>query len=125
MSAFNAAAAPRREPARRPEIAPVERSGRRLRVTTVLACTLALVVLFGLVGFQALIVRNQGTLDDLDARIDAASRTNERMRLQVAELEAPERIRAIATTVLGMVVPENVEYLEPISADELEPRAGQ
>ncbi len=91
-----------------------------LRVTTALVTTLAVLVLFGLVGFQALIVRHQGRLDDLDVRVSQATTVNQRLRLEVAQLEAPDRIRTIATAVLGMVDPAgNVSYLEPIPADQL------
>ncbi len=125
MTAAKTVALPKGRRPARPDIAPVERPGRRLRITTVLACALALTVLFGLVGFQALIVSNQSTLDDLDAQVEAASRANERLRLSVAELEAPERIRAVATTVIGMVEPETVQMLEPIAAEVLEPGGDQ
>lgn len=101
------------------EAAPKPR--RRWRVTTFVSCVLALVLLFGLVGFQAAIVANQSRLDDLDSQLDEAARANQQLRLQVAELEAPDRIRDFATTALGMVEPDRVEYLEPISQAELDP----
>lgn len=106
------------------ETARVEPAPRRrhLRLTTVVASTLALVLLFGLVGFHAAIVANQSIIDGLDAQMDEAERANQRLRLEVAELEAPDRVRAIATTTLGMVEPERVEYLQPISSADLEGR---
>ncbi len=106
-------------------LAPVGPPRHPLRLTTVAAVGLALVVLFGLVGFQALIVRHQSTLDDLDGRIAAATTTNQRLRLDVAELEAPERIRAVALLQLGMIEPEVVTYLEPIPASELGLTSGE
>jgi cell division protein FtsL len=108
-----------------PELAPVERSGRTLRLTTVLMATLAMILLFGLVGFQALIVGNQSRIDDLEARIDDANRTNQVLRVRVGQLQAPERIRVIATVMLGMVEPEVVTYLEPIPASQLDPGIGE
>ncbi len=92
---------------------------RRWGVITVIASILATAMLFGLVGFQALIVRTQSTLDDLDAQISSADRENQRLRLEVAELESPERIRLVALSILGMVQPLEIDYLEPISAEEL------
>ncbi len=92
----------------------------RLRVATTLLTLLAVLVLFGLVGFQALIVRHQGRVDSLGTSVSEAAAVNQRLRLEVARLEAPDRVRTIATSVFGMVEPEeNVSYLEPIPADQL------
>ena len=111
------ASTPRRA---RPEVEIVEPpSGRRWGLTTIVAALVATLLLFGLVGFQALIVGTQSTLDDLDAQIGSAERENQRLRLEVAELERPERIRLVALTILGMVEPETVLYLEPLTAAEL------
>lgn len=120
---MSAATAPRRS-SRTPhktDLAVVKTSRRTLRITTVALSFLALLVLFGLVGFQALIVGKQSRIDDLDNRIEEAARLNQRLRVQVAELESPERISVAATAMLGMVTPETVEYLDPIPADELAP----
>ena len=92
---------------------------KKLRIATVALSMLATVLLFGLVGFQALIVSNQNTIDEINAAIDTATRTNQRLRLEVGELESPERVRLIAISILGMVEPDTVTYLEPISVDEL------
>ena len=110
-------AAPRRA---RPGVEVVEPpSGRRWGITTIVAALLATLLLFGLVGFQALIVGTQSTLDDLDARIASAERENQRLRLDVAQREAPDRIRDYAIAYLGMIEPETVLYLEPLTAAEL------
>ncbi len=103
---------------RRDEFEVVKQRGRKLRIGIVVAAILATGILFGLVAFQAIIVTNQTTLDDLDARISQAERQNARLRLEVAELEAPDRIRAMALA-LGMEKPESVAYLEPIDVAEL------
>lgn len=111
------AAAPRRA---RPDVEVVDPpSGRRWGLTTVVAALVATLLLFGLVGFQALIVGTQSTLDDLDAKIASAERENQRLRLEVAQLEAPDRIRDYALAFLGMIEPETVLYLEPLTAEEL------
>lgn len=108
----------------KPPLEVVRGQRRTLRITTVALSFVAVLILFGLVGFQALIVSQQSTIDDLDRQIEAASRTNQKLRLQVAELEAPDRIRTAAIAMLGMVEPEEVIPLEPISAEELTPAAG-
>ena len=91
-----------------------------LRAWVAILTLLAVSVLFGLVAFQALIVDNQSRIDDLGAELKGAERANARLRLEVAELEAPDRIRSMAMA-FGMVEPETIIYLEPISAAELAP----
>lgn len=103
------------------ELAVVKKTRRTLRITSIVVTLLAVAVLFALVGFQALIVGNQSRLDDLNVSIAELTRVNQRLRLEVAELEAPDRVRLVATINLGMVVPGEVSYLEPISAEELSP----
>ncbi|MEM7285903.1 MAG: hypothetical protein AAF480_06090, partial [Actinomycetota bacterium] len=56
-------------------------------MTTIVAALVATLLLFGLVGFQALIVGTQSTLDDLEAQIASEERENQRLRLEVAELD--------------------------------------
>lgn len=107
-----------------PDLAVVKAPHRSLGVTTVIIGMLAVFVLFGVVGFQALIVRNQNDLDQLTSRVHEEQRVNQRLRLQVAELKSPERIRFAAIATLGMVQPAKVTYLEPIAAEELAPPDG-
>lgn len=91
---------------------------RLLRIGTVMLSLFALLLLFGLVAFNALLVRHQGRIDELDRELEAAARANQQLRFDVAELEAPERIREHALSVLGMTEPEVVVYLEPLQVDE-------
>ena len=104
-----------------PGLAVVKRPGRTLRITSIVLTLFAIGALFAVVGFQALIVRNQGHLDGLNASIEEITRANQRLRLQVAEMEAPDRVRSVAIINLGMVVPDGVSYLEPISVEEFRP----
>jgi cell division protein FtsB len=102
--------APRR-PAR-PSLA-----ARIVRISTVVIVFFAVVVLFGLVAFHALIVRNQTRIDALDAEIAELVRARQELHLTVAQLEAPDRIRAEAIGRLGMIEPVEVIYLEPLPAE--------
>ena len=116
--------APKRAPVRqpaprsRPDLHVVERPRRRLRPgpTVVLSGLLAFGIAFALVVAQALLVQGQQRLDDLSARTAEATREQQELRLQVAELESPARIVEAATTDLGMVPPEGVTYLTPSGA---------
>jgi cell division protein FtsL len=112
---------PRHSPKPEHALKEVHRPRRALRRTTVAVSVLAIFLLFGLVGFQAVIVNNQSTLDRLDSEIADAEKTNQVLRLEVARSQAPERIRAAALQILGMVEPQTVVYLEPISIEELAP----
>jgi cell division protein FtsB len=102
--------APRR-PAR-PSLA-----ARIVRISTVVVVFFAVIVLFGLVAFHALIVRNQTRIDTLNAEIADAVRARQELHLAVAQLEAPDRIRAEAIGRLGMIEPAEVIYLEPLAAE--------
>lgn len=117
-------AAPRRlpqqrpEPRQRPDLRVVPRRHRRLRTgpTVVLGGLLAFTIAFALVVAQALLVQGQQRLDDIDARIAEATRQQQELRLQQAELESPSRI-VEAATALGMVPPDDVTYLTPSAVD--------
>jgi cell division protein FtsL len=80
----------------------------------------AVAVLFGLVAVNALIVRTQSTVDDLEGRLAEVRETNQKLQYEIAQLESPERIRTVALEQLGMIEPENVTYLDPISRNLLD-----
>lgn len=92
-------------------------AARIVRISTVVIVFFAVLVLFGLVAFHALIVRNQTRIDTLNAEIAEATRARQELHLAVAQLEAPDRIRAEAIGRLGMIEPAEVIYLEPLPAD--------
>ena len=119
------AALPQREPSPRPPrlrvvTAATAAPGRRRRVlllgaaTTVAVC----VGLFAVVFFHVLLTEGQVQLDRLQARAEAEQARQERLRLQVAELESPQRVFDAATR-LGMVRPATVTYLSPVPASGL------
>ena len=92
--------------------------GRRRRARVMTLVTLALVVagLFGLVASHVVLTQGQFRLQHLQARADESQARYERLRLQVARLESPERIVAAAQERLGMVPPAGVRYLSPTGA---------
>jgi cell division protein FtsB len=89
---------------------------RRLRAAIVAGGVLAGLLLFALAAFHAVLVGNQVRIDDLEARVADAQARYAASRLEVAELEAPDRIVAEATQRLGMVTPPDVTYLAPSGA---------
>ena len=124
--------APRTAPARRPRPAPpVKRAparpelrvvrdeelreaerARLVRQLVVAAAVIGALCLFGVVVFHVLLTQNQFRLDKLQEQSLERQAEYDRLRLQVAELESPDRIIA-AAHALGMVSPPKVTYLAP------------
>ena len=69
-------------------------------------------VLLAMAALQALIVQGQTRLDQLDREVAEAVAHRDRLGLQLAELESPDRIVAEARR-LGMVDAPVVVYLTP------------
>ena len=110
---------PRRTPIRRrPELQVVPKRRRKLRTgpTIFLGGLITFAIALALVVAQAMLVQGQQQLDELDGRISEATRRQQELRLQVAQLESPDRIVAVATNDLGMVPPPGVTYLTPSGA---------
>lgn len=98
----------------RPHDARSDADQRRLvRQIALVVTIVAALCLFGVVVFHVVLTQNQFRLEGL--RDQAADREAEydRLRLQVAELESPERIVAEAQQRLGMITPPEVIYLTP------------
>jgi cell division protein FtsL len=86
------------------------RAGRR-RLLVVLGIATVAVVGLALVGLHVLIAENQFRLDRLQQQASTEQAGYEKLRLQVAQLEAPARIVSQAEGRLGMVQPATVTYL--------------
>src|SRR5690348_5198683 len=110
---------PRRTPAtreRRPQLRVVDAPpARRLSLTaiTTLGVGAVFAVLFGLVVCHTLLLQNQQHLDRLSAEVTDAQAKYQSLRLQVAQLQAPQRVIDVATHKLGMVPPNGTTYLTP------------
>lgn len=90
---------------------------RRARLAVLAAAAAAVTVVFGLVAFQVVLSEGQVRLERLRQRAAAEQERYDRLRLQVAELESPERVIAVAQQRLGMVAPPGVTYLSPRGAE--------
>ena len=86
---------------------------RRGRVLALVAVAAVGVGLFALVASHVVLTQSQFRLDRLHAAAAAEQARYERLRLQVAQLEAPARVVAAAQERLGMVPPPGVTYLSP------------
>ena len=84
----------------------------------------AVVVIFGsllgIVVVQTFIVQNRVQLDAVNVELAVERELNQQLRLEVIELEAPERILDTAVTRLGMTRPEERTYLAGIDPDLVE-----
>ncbi|MBV8980145.1 MAG: hypothetical protein JO086_04530 [Acidimicrobiia bacterium] len=85
---------------------------RRARSVVVLTGVAIAAALFGVVAFHVVLTQNELAIQHLHSKADAASVKQQQLRLQVAELESPERVVAAAQK-LGMVPPVTVHYLSP------------
>jgi len=89
-------------------------NGRRLLVSAGIA--LLGIFCLGLVTLHVLIAENQFTLDRLTQTAATEQASYEKLRLQVAQLEAPARIVSEAEGRLRLVQPGSVTYLPAISS---------
>lgn len=78
--------------------------------------------LLGIVVVQTFIVQNRVKWDSINNELVDARELNQSLRLEVIELEAPERILDTAITRLGMVRPEERTYVPGIDPDLVEVR---
>ena len=85
---------------------------KRARLLVVLTGMAITAALFGVVAFHVVLTQNQLDIQHLRAEADAGSVKQQQLRLQVAQLESPERV-VDAAQKLGMVPPATVRYLSP------------
>jgi len=85
---------------------------KRARRLALLGGVAVAAMLFGVVAFHVVLTQNQLNIQHLRSEADAASVKQQQLRLQVAELESPERV-VDAAQKLGMVPPATVHYLSP------------
>lgn len=112
-------------PAERPRhlrvVAPAERVRRRLTPAAGVVLTAALfATLFAIAIAHTVLVQGQIRLDRLDDQLTVEQARYQRLRNEVAEMEAPGRV-VDAAQGLGMVAPDDLVYLQPGAVDDLPP----
>jgi cell division protein FtsL len=97
-------------------LVPKQRRQRRDRRRLLLGGAFAAVVAvpMGLVALHVLIAENQFRIDHLEQQASVEQAQYEKLRLSIAQLEAPSRIVRVAEGQLGMQQPASVTYLPPI-----------
>ncbi len=93
------------------ELSPAARR-RKARILATLAALVVTGSLFGVTAFHTVLMADQGDIDALARRVAEQQARYERLRLEVAELESPDRIVREARD-MGMVTPPTVVYLTP------------
>jgi cell division protein FtsL len=99
---------------------------RPLRLALLATAFLTVGSIFGAAVFHVLLIQSEFRLDQINKEAAKEQTRYEELRLDVAQLSAPERIVATAQERLGMVVPPQVAYLmapAPPSADPDDPAA--
>lgn len=86
---------------------------RRSRLAAAAVCALIGLGVFATVVFHVVITQNQFRLDSLRDKAQVEQTRYERLRLQVADLESPDRVVAAARDRLGMIQPPKISYLSP------------
>jgi cell division protein FtsL len=74
---------------------------------------LAFVALFAVAVCHALLIESQAAVDELDKDVAVEQARYEELRLEVASLKSPDRIRTEATERLGMVPAGEIVWLTP------------
>ena len=82
-----------------------------MRLALVATAVLTVVTIFGAAIFHVLLIQSEFRLDQLNNEAAKEQARYESLRLDVAQLSAPDRIVATAQQRLGMVVPPQVAYL--------------
>jgi cell division protein FtsL len=83
---------------------------RRARRFGAALSVILVVAIFGVVAAHVALTQRQFQLEQLEREAAAAEAQYERLRLEVAQLESPDRVVA-AAQALGMVPPASVTYL--------------
>ncbi len=115
------ATAPAPVPQRRLEVVPDPRVLRRRRLSrlcTAVAGLSACFGLFGVVGVHVMLAQGQDDVQRLQAKAQQEEDRQQRLRMDVAVLEAPARVVTAAEAELGMVMPRTVVSLAPTSLAE-------
>jgi cell division protein FtsL len=83
---------------------------RRTRRFAIVMSGIVVAAVFGVVAAHVVLTQRQFRLEKLEQQASAAQQQYERLRLEVAQLESPERVVAAAQQ-LGMVPPATITYL--------------
>lgn len=78
-----------------------------------LCMAVAVLMTLQIVG-REMIVRSSYELVSMKSKTNTLQKENEFMKIELAGLNSPDQIQKVATTQLGMVVPERVHYVQVV-----------
>tara|TARA_Y100001970_G_scaffold78051_1_gene99331 strand:- start:2185 stop:2556 length:372 start_codon:yes stop_codon:yes gene_type:complete len=79
-----------------------------------LGVIISFILLFSVAGSHAFLITVQQEVDSLQSRITEEMGDSQELRIQVAELKNPERIRAAAEGRLNMLQPPIRKQIQPV-----------
>jgi len=91
-----------------PSIAQKSRINTNLRAKCFIIVIMAAVIAMFVTMRSETIIRAGYDLVQMKAQLIKLEKENDSLRLDIAKLKSPQRIQSIATTELGMVVPQNI-----------------
>ena len=80
-----------------------------------LGVIISFILLFSVAGSHAFLITVQQEVDSLQSRITEEMGASQELRIQVAELKNPERIRAAAEGRINMLQPPIRKQIQPVS----------
>ncbi len=86
-----------------------------LRVKCLTTVTMIIVAAMFLTASSEAIIRSGYELVQMKVEVIKLEKENELLQLEIAKLKSPQRIQSIATTQLGMVMPQNIYCAESSS----------
>jgi cell division protein FtsL len=108
---------PDRQPRARPRLEIVAPPERRRRIQprgwAAIGGVTLFVILLALAAFHARLVSSQAHLDRLERQVAAQQHRYQALRLEVARLEAPDRVLSTAQYQLGMVPAGDAVFINP------------
>lgn len=104
---------PRRRGGRHLKAVTAPRRRRSTAVPVLVGAAVVFVGMFLIAGMHAFLIDGQIELDALQREVASESEAVERLRLEVAELEAPDRVLQVARDRLGMQEPPEIGYVLP------------
>jgi cell division protein FtsL len=106
---------PRKSPLLRVMADPIRKPRSRVMPLAILTIGLLLAIGTGAVTLHASLAERQIKIDKINVEIDQQQRLNQRLRVEVAALSAPDRIVTVAEG-LGLQAPQSVRFLAATSS---------
>ncbi len=85
-----------------------------LRVKCLTTVTMIVLAAMFLTASSEVIIRSGYELVQMKLQVIKLEKENELLQLDIAKLKSPQRIQSIATAQLGMVMPQNIYFVESV-----------